>query len=48
MAKFLILIIGAYLFYRYVLKQPKSLTQPQEPELFIDHEEVKKEHEKNQ
>ena len=46
--KFILLIIGAYLFYRYVLSKPKALTTPQEPELFIDHEEVKKEHEQNQ
>ena len=46
--KFIILLLGVYLFYRVFLRQPKALTHPQEPDLFIDHEEVKKEHEKNQ
>jgi hypothetical protein len=46
--KFILLLIGVYLFYRYVLRQPKPLTHPQEPDLFIDHEEIKKAHEKNQ
>jgi len=57
--KFILLLVGLYLFYRYFLRQPKIITHPpsntastfgsqQEPDLFIDHEEVKKEHEKNQ
>jgi hypothetical protein len=45
--KIILLLLGAYLFYRYVILQPKSLTHPQEPDLFIDHEEIKKEYEKN-
>ena len=45
--KFIILLLAIYLFYRYFLRQPKPLPPPQEPDLFIDHEEVKKEHEKN-
>ena len=45
--KFILLIVGVYLFYRYVIKPPKALAHPQEPDLFIDHEEIKKEHEKN-
>lgn len=46
--KFILLILGLYLFYRYFLRQPKALRHQQEPDLFIDHEEIKKEHEKNQ
>ncbi len=45
--KFIILLLAIYLFYRYFLRQPKPLPPPQEPDLFIDHEEVKKENEKN-
>ncbi|MDZ4747401.1 MAG: hypothetical protein SH808_02875 [Saprospiraceae bacterium] len=45
--KFIILLLAVYLFYRFFLRQPKPLPPPQEPDLFIDHEEVKKEHEKN-
>ena len=44
--KFIILLLAIYLFYRYFLRQPKPLP-PQEPDLHIDHEEVKQEHEKN-
>jgi hypothetical protein len=44
--KFIILLLAIYLFYRYFLRQPKPLP-PQEPDLHIDHEEVKREHEKN-
>jgi hypothetical protein len=45
--KFIILLIGVYLFYRYFLQPPAPLPPPQEPDLFIDHEEVKRENEKN-
>jgi hypothetical protein len=45
--KFIILLLAVYLFYRYFLRQPKPLPPPQEPDLFIDHEEVKEKHEKN-
>ena len=45
--KFVILLLAIYLFYRYFLRQPKPLPPPQEPDLYIDHEEVKKENEKN-
>ena len=46
--KFILLLIGGYLFYKYVIRPPKALAHPQEPDLFIDHEEVKKEHGTNQ
>jgi hypothetical protein len=45
--KFIILLLAIYLFYRYFLTPQKPLPPPQEPDLFIDHEEVKKENEKN-
>ncbi len=45
--KFILLLLAIYLFYRYFLRQPQPLPPPQEPDLFIDHEEVKREHEKN-
>ena len=46
--KYLILLLALYFFYKYFLKQPKPLRQPQqEPDLYIDHEEVKRDHEKN-
>jgi hypothetical protein len=45
--KFIILLLAIYLFYRYFLTQPKPLPPPQEPDQYIDHEEVKKENEKN-
>lgn len=48
MLKFLLLFGGAYLFYRFFLRPQKAIAQPQEPDLFIPHEEVKKENEKNQ
>lgn len=46
--KFILILIGVYLFYRAFLRQPKTLTHRQEPDLFIDHEEIKKDHEKDQ
>lgn len=45
--KFIILLLAIYLFYRFFLTPQKPLPPPQEPDLFIDHEEVKKENEKN-
>lgn len=45
--KYIIILLAIYLFYRYFLSKPQSLNAPQEPDLFIDHEEVKKENEKN-
>ncbi|HZV43651.1 MAG TPA: hypothetical protein VFF90_04210 [Saprospiraceae bacterium] len=45
--KFILLLIGVYFIYRYFLKGSKPLPPPQEPDLYIDHEEVKREHEKN-
>jgi hypothetical protein len=48
MGKFLFMILVVYLLYKYVF-QPAKLRSPppQEPDIFIDHEEVKREHEKN-
>jgi len=45
--KFLLLLLLIYLAYKYWFRQPKPLNPPQEPDLFIPHEEVKKEDEKN-
>lgn len=46
--KFILLLVAIYFFYRYFLSQPKPpIPPPQEPDQFIDHEEVKREHEKN-
>ena len=45
--KFIILLLAIYLFYRFFLREQKPLPPPQEPDLFIDHEEVKEKHEKN-
>jgi len=45
--KFIILLLAIYLVYRLFLSQAKPLPPPQEPDIFIDHEEVKREHEKN-
>jgi hypothetical protein len=46
--KYLILLLALYFFYKFFLKQQKPLRQPQqEPDLFIDHEEVIRDHEKN-
>jgi hypothetical protein len=42
--KFILLLVGVYLFYRYFLREPKKLTGAQEPDLFVEHEEIKKEH----
>ncbi len=46
--KFILFLVALYFLYRYFLIQPKPpIKPPQEPDLFIDHEEVKKENEKN-
>jgi len=45
--KFILILIGFYIVYRYFVKKPTPLTPPQEPDIYIDHEEVKREHEKN-
>ena len=45
--KYLLLLLALYFFYKYFLRQPKPLKQPQEPDLYIDHEEVSRDHEKN-
>ena len=47
MGKVLAMVLVIYLLNRYVFNPVKTIRQPQEPDLFIDHEEVKKEHEKN-
>jgi hypothetical protein len=47
MWKFLFMILVVYLLYKYVFNPAKVLPPPQEPDLFIDHEEVKRENEKN-
>ncbi len=41
------MILVVYLLYKYVFNPGKVLPPPQEPDLFIDHEEVKRENEKN-
>ena len=48
MGKVLLMVAVVYLLYKYVFNPQRALKQPQEPDLYIDHEEVKKEHEKNQ
>jgi len=45
--KFILVLIGFYIAYRYFVKKPTPLLPPQEPDMYIDHEEVKREHEKN-
>lgn len=45
--KFILLLVGVYLFYRFFLQKPAALPRQQEPDLFIDHEEIKSEHGKN-
>jgi hypothetical protein len=47
MGKFLLMVLVVYLLYKYVFNPVKVLPPPQEPDLFIDHEEVKRENEKN-
>ncbi|MGB3081260.1 MAG: hypothetical protein WBB31_19415 [Saprospiraceae bacterium] len=47
MGKVLLLVLVIYLLYKYVFNPQRVLKQPQEPDLYIDHEEVKKENEKN-
>ena len=41
------MVLVVYLLYKYVFNPAKTLNPPQEPDLFIDHEEIKKEHEQN-
>jgi hypothetical protein len=45
--KFILLLLAIYLFYRYFLRQPQKLPPSQEPDLYIDHEEVKRDHDQN-
>jgi hypothetical protein len=46
--KFLMLLLGIYLAYRFFMRKPAAaVPPPQEPDLFIDHEEVKSSHGKN-
>ena len=40
--KFILLLLAIYLFYRFFLRPPVKLPPPQEPDLYIDHEEVKR------
>jgi len=47
MGKVFIMVLVVYLLNKYVFSPAKTLKQPQEPDLFIEHEEVKKENEKN-
>ena len=47
MGKVFIMVLIVYLLYKFVFNPAKTLKQPQEPDLFIDHEEIKKEHEQN-
>lgn len=41
------MVLVVYVLYKYVFNPARALKQPQEPDLFIDHEEVKNGHEKN-
>lgn len=41
------MVLVIYLLYKYVFNPAKTLKQPQEPDLYIDHEEIKRENEKN-
>ncbi len=47
MWKVFTLVLIVYLLYKYVFNPAKVVKAPQEPDLFIEHEEVIKEHEKN-
>ena len=47
MGKVFLMVLVVYLLYKYVFNPAKTLQAPQEPDLFIDHEEVKKENGKN-
>jgi hypothetical protein len=40
--KFILVLLAIYLVYRFFLKPPVKLPPPQEPDLYIDHEEVKR------
>jgi hypothetical protein len=45
--KFILVLLAIYLVYRFFLKPPVKLPPPQEPDLYIDHEEVKRDVGKN-
>jgi hypothetical protein len=47
MGKVFIMVLVVYLLYKYVFNPAKILKQPQEPDLYIDHEEVKGDSQKN-
>jgi hypothetical protein len=47
MGKVFLMVLVIYLLYKYVFNPAKTLRAPQEPDLFIDHEEIKKENGKN-
>lgn len=47
MWKFFTLILIAYLLYRYVMQPQRKIPPPQEPDIFIEHEEIKSKDEKN-
>jgi len=47
MGKVFLMVLVVYLLYKFVFNPAKAIQPPQEPDLFIDHEEVKKENEKN-
>jgi len=45
--KFILTLVVLYLLYRFLVRPPARILPPQEPDLFIDHEEVKREDGKN-
>jgi len=45
--KFILILLGIYLFYRVFLRPRAALKPPQEPDIYIEHEEVKKPDGKN-
>jgi hypothetical protein len=47
MLKILTVILIIYLLNRYVFNPPKRVPPPQEPDIFIEYEEVKTKDEKN-
>lgn len=46
--KFVLILLVIYLVYRLFLRPPQQIKPPQEPDLFIDHEEVKRKDGQNQ
>lgn len=40
--KFILALVIIYLVYRFLVRPPARPLPPQEPDLFIDHEEVKR------